>query len=221
MNTDELVARVKEVVKDESFDDAEILSRLNDALLTVAFEFCLPELEATDDLTFTVGGDTFASLPDDYHHDLWHIEPQTWRGRVAVMTSLHSLKRLYVDSEAGQICHAAVGGKTLHVRPMPTEESTVTISYYRMPEALVVSAPSATPAVVANSPEGIPSHLHQLLADKVASDIFDIIEDGVDGNKTNTNRYEQRYAQGLLALAQYARRSPRLMPYVKRHPRWF
>ena len=221
MNTDELVARVKEVVKDESFDDAEILSRLNDALLTVDFEFCLPELEATDDLTFTVGGDTFAPLPDDYHHDLWHIEPQTWSGRVAVMTSLHSLKRLYLDSETGQICHAAVDGKTIHVRPMPTEECTVTISYYRIPEALVVSAPSATPAVVANSPEGIPSHLHQLLADKVASDIFDIIEDGVDGNKTNTNRYEQRYAQGLLALAQYARRSPRLMPYVKRHPRWF
>ena len=89
-----------------------------------------------------------------------------------------------------------------------------------MPEALVVSDQYATPAVVANSPEGIPSHLHQLLADKVASDIFDIIEDGVDGNKTNTNRCEQRYAQGLLALAKYARRSPRLMPYIKRHPRW-
>jgi hypothetical protein len=92
-----------------------------------------------------------------------------------------------------------------------------------VPETLVLADSEAVPAVVANSPEGIPAHLHSaLLVNYVASRLFDIIEDGVDGNKTNTRRYEEKYLnEGLRQLERYAKRAPRLTPHIKRHARFF
>ena len=209
MNTPDLIARVQQAVKDDSFTEAEILSRLNDALQAVAFEFCLPELEADDEIAFTAGGDSFAPLPDDYHHDLWHIDPLTFTDRILVMGSLKSLQRIYAgNAQGGTIYHAAVDGLTLHVRPLQTQDQTVKVYYYRKPDGLTNEDTSI--------PEGIPAHLHTILSDKVASELFDIIEDGVDGNKANTNRYEQRYMAGLMSLQQYAKRAPRLTPYIRR-----
>ena len=223
MNTSELVTFVQRAVKDGSFSESEILALLNEALLTVAFEFCLPELEATEEISF-VGGDDFADLPDDYHHDLWHIEPVTKTERINIHTSLHSLQRIYKDTDTGGfIKDAAVDGLTLHVRPILTEDQDVRVHYYRVPETLVLDDPAATPAVVANSPEGIPAHLHNaLLVNYVAAKLFDIIEDGIDGGKANTRRYEEKYmTEGLRQLERYAKRAPRLTPYIKRHPRFF
>lgn len=215
MNTQELIARVAEAVKDGSFTDAEILTRLNDWYAQVCHDFCFPELEATTTVSFAAGGDTFAALPADYHHDLWHIDPVTTTTRISVMTSLQSLQRLYgPDESGGPIMHAAVDGSTLHVRPAPTTAQDVTIYYYSIPDALTDESTS--------SPVGIPSHLHaKVLTSRVVADLFDIIEDGVDGSKANTARWEGLTAQAISELEQYARRAPRLRPFVKRHPRYF
>ena len=69
MNSIELIATVKAKVKDESFSDAEILALLNEALLKTAHDLCLPGLQKNDTLTFAVGDDLFAALPDDYDHE--------------------------------------------------------------------------------------------------------------------------------------------------------
>ena len=223
MNTYELVTNVQRAVKDGSFSEQEIVDLLNEALLAVAFEFCLPELESVDELSF-LSGDDLANLPDDYHHDLWHIEPLTKPCKVNVHTSLHSLQRIYKDTDTGStIQDAAVDGLILHVRPILTEDQDVRIHYYRIPETLILGDMTETPATQPNSPEGIPAHLHgPLLVNYAAAKLFDIIEDGIDGGKNNTRRYEEKYmTEGLRQLERYAKRAPRLMPHVKRHPRYF
>lgn len=223
MNTTELITNVQRAVKDGSFSESEILALLNEALLAVAFEFCLPELEATEELSF-LDGDDLSDLPDDYHHDLWHIEPLDKTEKVNIHTSLHSLQRIYKDTDTGStIQDAAVDGLTLHVRPILSEARDVRVHYYRVPETLVLADPDASPSVAANSPEGIPAHLHNaLLVNYVAAKLFDIIEDGIDGGKNNTRRYEEKYmTEGLRQLERYAKRAPRLTPYIKRHPRYF
>jgi len=223
MTTYELVTLVQRAVKDGSFSEQEILDLLNEALLAVSFEFCLPELEATEELSFSEGDDSVA-LPDDYHHDLWHIEPLTRPGRINIHTSLHSLQRIYRDTDTGNgIKDAAVDGLTLHVRPIVGETQDVRVHYYRTPEELHLGDMTATPATQPNSPEGIPAHLHSaLLVNYAAARLFDIIEDGIDGGKNNTRRYEEKYMnEGLRQLERYAKRAPRLTPYIKRHPRFF
>ena len=223
MTSTELVTFVQRAVKDDSFTESEILALLNEGLQAIAFEFCLPELEATKEISFVEGDDSVA-LPDDYHHDLWHIEPLDKTRRINIHTSLHSLQRIYQDTDTGSIIRdAAVDGLTLHVRPILDEAQDVRVHYYRVPETLVLADADATPPVVANSPEGIPVHLHSaILVNYVASRLFDIIEDGVDGNKTNTKRYEEKYLnEGLRQLERYAKRAPRLTPYIKRHARFF
>lgn len=215
MNTVDLITLVQKAVKDDSFEAAEILALLNEGLQSVAFEFCLPELEATESIEFVAGGEMFADLPDNYHHDLWHIEPAARKSRVNIHTSLHSLQRLYTDTDKGAEIHdAAVDGIVLHVRPALTQTQSVVVHYYRKPETLVADE---------DVPEGIPPHLHAaLLVNYATWRIFDIIEDGVDGNKTNTMRYEGKYmTEGLRLLERYAKRAPRFTPYIKRHPRWF
>lgn len=215
MNTPDLIARVAQAVKDSSFTDAEVLSRLNDWYKQVCHVFCLADLEASDTISFTAGGDTFAPLPDNYHHDLWHIDPVTKTEPIKVMTSLHSLQRMYGPDEAGgSIYHAAVDGSVLHVRPAPTQDQDVTVFYYAIPDALEDDADSV--------PVGIPDHLHEkVLTSRVITDLFDIIEDGVDGNKTNTQRWEAKSVAALLELERYAKRAPRLRPFIQRHPRFF
>jgi hypothetical protein len=222
MTTYELVTLVQRAVKDGSFSEQEIVDLLNEALMAVSFEFCLPELEATEEISFAVGDDSVA-LPDDYHHDLWHIEPLTRPGRINIHTSLRSLQRIYRDTDTGNgIKDAAVDGLTLHVRPVVGETQDVRVHYYRTPEALHMGDMTATPATQPNSPEGIPAHLHSaLLVNYAAARLFDIIEDGIDGGKNNTRRYEEKYmGEGLRQLERYAKRAPRLTPYIKRHPRF-
>ena len=223
MTTTELISLVRSAVKDGSFSDSEILALLNEGLMAVAFEFCLPELEATEEISFAEG-DGSVSLPDDYHHDLWHIEPITKTSRVNIHTSLHSLQRIYQDTDTGSVIKdAAVDGLVLHIRPILNEAQGVRVHYYRTPEPLTLGDQAAVPPVPANSPEGIPAHLHSsILVNYAAIRLYDIIEDGVDGNKTNTRRFEEKLAtEGLRNLERYAKRAPRLVPYIKRHARYF
>ena len=224
MNTTELVTRVKEVVKDGSFSDAEILGHLNRCLQDVAYENCLPGLDETDELSLEAGDDSVA-LPDDFSHDLWHVEPLDKTQAVNIHASLKSLQRLYGDNDTGStITDAAQDGVSLHVRPTLTEAQDIRVHYYRAPEALVLADSTATPAIVANSPEGIPAHLHDaLFVSYAAWQIFSIIEDGVDGAKVNTNHWQSQYFGALKRLQELpaVKNAPRFRPYIKRHPRYF
>lgn len=221
MNSVELISMVKAKVKDDSFSDAEILVLLNEALLKAAHDLCLPGLQKSDDITFTVGGDLFASLPDDYDHDLWHATniDEPWQD-VTVRTSLHSLQRLYPREDVtGYIRDVAADGGMLHVRPAPHKEQSVRIWYYRRPELLLVPETGTAP-----EPEGVPPHLHgPVLAYYAISKLYDEIEDGVDGNKANTNNWEMKWQRALLELSttKGVKRAARSTPVVKRHARYF
>lgn len=222
MNSVELISMVKAKVKDESFSDAEILVLLNEALLKAAHDLCLPGLQKSDDITFTVGGDLFASLPDDYDHDLWHATNATepWQD-IKVYTSLHSLQRIHPREDiTGYIRDVAADGNVLHVRPAPQIEQTVTFWYYRLPTLLVVPGEGDDPSI----PEAIPAHLHgPVLAYYAISKLYDEIEDGVDGNKANTNNWETKWQRALLDLSttKGVKRAARSTPVVKRHARYF
>lgn len=221
MNSTELITFVKAKVKDESFSDSEVLALLNEALLKTAHDLCLPGLQASDDLTFAVGDDLFAALPDDYDHDLWHATNTTepWQD-IKVSTSLHSLQRLYPREDVtGYIRDVAADGSVLHVRPAPQQEQTIRVWYYRLPELLVVPLTGTAP-----EPEAIPPHLHgPVLAYYAIAKLYDEIEDGVDGNKANTNNWEMKWQRALLDLSttKGVKRAARSTPVVKRHARFF
>ena len=223
MNSTELIALVKAKVKDASFTDAEILVLLNEALLKAAHELCLPGLQASDDLTFTVGGDLFASLPDDYDHDLWYAVNSTEpRQDVTIYTALHSLQRIHPREDVtGIIRDVAEDGGVLHVRPAPDRGQTIKFWYYRLPALLVIPDEGDDPSV----PEAIPAHLHgPVLAYYAAAKLYDEVEDGVDGNKSNTNNWEMKWKRdGFDALANTkgVKRASRSTPVVKRHARFF
>ena len=221
MNSTELIAFVKAKVKDDSFADANILQLLNEALLRTAHDLCLPGLQASDDLTFTVGGDLFASLPDDYDHDLWHATnvDDPWQD-IEVYTSLHSLQRIHPrEGVTGYIRDVAADGSVLHVRPAPNQEHTIRVWYYRRPDLLVIPETGLAP-----EPEGIPHHLHgPVLAYYAIAKIYDEIEDGVDGNKSNTNNWESKWKRDgfdALASTKGVRRASRSTPVVKRYARF-
>ena len=221
MNSIELIATVKAKVKDESFSDAEILALLNEALLKTAHDLCLPGLQKNDTLTFAVGDDLFAALPDDYDHDLWHAVNTTepWQD-IKVYTSLHSLQRLYPREDVtGYISDVAADGNVLHVRPAPQVEQTISFWYYRRPELLVIPSVGTAP-----EPEAIPAHLHgPVLAYYAIAKIYDEIEDGVDGGKANTNNWEAKWRrEGFDALlaTKGVKRAARSTPVVKRHARF-
>ena len=212
MTTPELIQRVIAVVNGKEFDeDSEILPLLNEGLFFVARNFNLPSLISNTAVLFT-GGSGTASLPTDFHHSPYHAENTTYTRRLNVHTSSHSLYRLFNNYDTqGAITDVAVDGVTLVARPVPSDNQTVFVAYYKQPTPLTNDDTS--------SPDCLPIHLHDsLLVNYAAKELYKRIEDGVDGAMVNTNKYTQLFTtEGLSFLREYTRLSPIFTPYIKRH----
>jgi hypothetical protein len=83
-------------------------------------------------------------------------------------------------------------GKRLIYRDVPAVAATLTVHYYEAPDDLDDDT---------DEPTWVPEHLHRkLYVAYVCKEIFNKIEDGVEGRKINTEYYMSEFASGLLAL---------------------
>jgi len=200
MTFEELVNEVMDVVQDTTWDAANIQNRLNRALQVVAKGVLLPgkhqlspplpELYTYDDID-TVAGVAMCNLPTDYQRDVVQVLNAV-NDNIPLEKSFTKFLGDNPDQVSGAVNRAAVYGSRLLYRDIPATAETLTVHYYKNPTTMVNSS---------DEPTCLPEALHRsILVGYVCMQIFDLIEDGIEGRKINTEYWTRQFHEGLMDL---------------------
>ena len=203
MNLESLVAAIEDIIQDTEYTEDMIVTMINEAVLKVAtgdilpgkYQISppLPDLYSTGDV-LTVLGTGYLSLPADFNRDLFMVVDSNG-DPVKIEESFKKFLVMYADQAAGSVFRCSVNGGRLHYRDIPAAATTLTVHYYTNPDTLVNDA---------DVPSSIPAILHRkLIVGYVCREIFNRIEDGIEGQKINTNYYATEYGTGLLDLEKF------------------
>ena len=203
MNLESLVAAIEDIIQDTEYTEDMIVTMINEAVLKVAtgdilpgkYQISppLPDLYSTGDV-LTVLGTGYLSLPADFNRDLFMVVDSNG-DPVKIEESFKKFLVMYADQAAGSVFRCSVNGGRFHYRDIPAAATTLTVHYYTNPDTLVNDA---------DVPSSIPAILHRkLIVGYVCREIFNRIEDGIEGQKINTNYYATEYGTGLLDLEKF------------------
>ncbi len=199
-----LIARVLSTIDDDSYEDEDILLIINRGITEIAgganrqhgneLLAPLPDLFDIDTVTL-VGDATSVILPATFQ-----------RGLIKVIDSKGSTLRKYKSfakfsnrypllDQAGPPESYAQKGRTIYVQPSPGDDEVLTLHFHRMPVAMDDAD---------DEPDGIPEYLAERLCFHYAcKEIFEDIEQGFEGKKTNALRHEDLYQQALTDLSRH------------------
>ena len=200
MQLSELVTAITDVVQDSDYTDAIIEDLINEAVLAVATGVMipgkyqlsppLPDLYTAEDV-LTVLGTGYLSLPADYNRDVIMLVDSNG-DTIRKKDSWRKFMMEHSAQAAGSVFGYSVNGNNLHYRDIPAAATTLTAHYYTNPETLSEDI---------DIPSCVPSVLHRkLIVGYVCREIFNQIEDGIEGKKINTAYYANEYTKGLVDL---------------------
>jgi hypothetical protein len=191
MNIKALLERTSLVIQDGSFTHAIVLPFINEGLRVVAGEVPLQALEKEDIIT-TVADEGETSLPSDYQNHLRYAYSNTGRRRLRIYSNLVRLREMTPTNTGGFIARCAVSGtRTLHYTPVPSTEEELSIIYHSMPEPYE--------SLTSEDEEDIiPAHIGpRILLAYACKEIWNLIEDGTEGQQVNTAKWENKYEMAL------------------------
>jgi hypothetical protein len=183
MTLGEITELVLDVVQDDSFEDS-IPSYANGCLDFITQRYELDSLNSSDILTLS-SLDNKVALPSNYMKGLYWAESD--KNLVGTPNYYHDFKRFLRRNpgrqELGSLCDVCVVGKDLHYAKRC--DTDVEIHFFEKPTYL-----SGT----MDEPVCIPTHLHQpLFVNYIAWKLYDLIEDGIEDQKTNTQHYQKLF----------------------------
>lgn len=185
---------IREDLLDESFSDDRLNSLIDEAIYEIAGRVLLPMCETSASIT-TVQFEHELSLPSDFHRELYGCS-FPGEDTPTVLTTVAHLRERYpnfeVDSEFGSPEFVTTRAGNLVYFPIPYEATVGQINYYRTPILLTTER---------SAPSDIPERFQRkLITSYVLMECFDIIEDGIDGQKANTQRYASKFEMALIDL---------------------
>lgn len=199
MKLSELVTQIQDAVKDSAYTSAIITALINEASQAVALGVLIPgRYERTPPLPalYTTGvvataATGISTLPVAFQRDVVMVV-DTSSEEIAIYASARKFIKDHPEVTAGSVYACAVMGNRLIYRDVPATSVNLTAHFYTAPTTLTADA---------DEPTWIPLHLHRkLLVGYACKEIFNKIEDGVEGRKINTEYYTGEFASGLVAL---------------------
>lgn len=199
----ELIEEIRDIIQDPSYTALQIGRYLNRALREIAgiIPVPLPALEAQGTVSTSTSASMVAlpvsattpSVVYGYNRDLYFCYSAAQNDEVRVYPSLE-----YLAAEdpsmalAGIVTAVSVAGANLWYVRRPGVADTLTLRYFTDPAAL--SADSDIPSC-------LPAHLHEkLLINCVCGYYYSKTEDGIEGQKTNTNHHKAELSEALSQL---------------------
>lgn len=150
----------------------------------------LPDLY-TSDVVPTSTENPHAPLPDAFGRELFFA---TAGGiAVKVFDTFSEFLRYYPTlSLTSTVVAVSHKGKKLYYQGKPPSNVDITIHFYRRPVDMEDDS---------DEPDGIPEHLQEsLIVGWAAKEIFNLVEDGIGDQKTNTVVYTDIFSKGMLDL---------------------
>jgi hypothetical protein len=170
-------------IKDASLQ-SKIPGILNDAYKAAVNDVHVPDLKSFTTVNSVVGK-SYTSLPDGVIGRVLYIGNSNGRFTLARRGLVELIEDDPGLTSLGSVWKIAQEGKVLWYISQPETVETFYVLLYKEPAELV--ADNSVPSV-------LPSLLHrQLLVYKATSILYNIIEEGVEGEKVNTISYENLY----------------------------
>ena len=194
-DTEDLAQTVLRKVQDASYDYSDVLALFNRCLLELSGRFLLPDLEVILDLE-TAPNRSSVPLPADYQKNLRYAHSITHNRKIKVFGSVILMNRwLSVLDQTGCVQCVAVKGRDLYYQRTPSSAETISINYWAYPERMETRYAK---------PTCLPVHLVEpLLYNFACKQLYSEIEDGIDGQKVNTNYYDGEYLKAVADLAAF------------------
>jgi len=160
----------------------------------------LPEL-------FTIGtvdtdiATAFVNMPDNFHRTLQFAVKANGSEVDIANSFIEFTETSPALDKAGAISEVIEHGKKFYYLNIPSVSEEVIVHYYRVPVDMVEDA---------DVPDGIPLHLHMsLLVNFACWKAYEFIEDGIEGETPNTDKYREFFFTALktleLSLPDYVR----------------
>lgn len=196
----ELKAFVQRILQDSSFDD-DIVDYLNQAQMEIAGGMQsalgnwitppLPELLTIDTITTDTTA-AYVSMPDNFQRELQFVASSDG-AEIDIEENFIVFSETYpLLDQSGSVTSVIEKGNSLYYQGIPTSETDLTIHYYRYPVDMALDS---------DEPDGIPKHLQKnLLVNHACWKIYELIEDGIEGPGSNTERYMNLFYQALKVL---------------------
>ena len=195
----EIISVVQDNVKDSDVATASaIITLTNRCIAEIASRYTLPSLAASASVTST---ETYkVALPANFGKRLYHCFNTTQSSECAIYDSYYDfvVKHPVPTSTAAQPVTVVVPySGYLYYQGIPTDAETLTLYYYRVPTATGTTTGTYETVV----PDGIPGAINDMvLTNYVSWKLFSKIEQGLEGNKSDTMYYRQLYNEGLTYL---------------------
>ncbi len=218
MILEKMVEEIERGVQDDSFTlDENILPLINEALGEAAFWFCHEELNQRAEITALA--DPSVSMPADFHHNLYRVVNLSFNRPVSIRTNIDVLEDLYEGiTTRGVIEDVAVVGTELFFKPgliSATTPQDLKLFYYKKPDELIEGD-------MALAPGWLPEQFHRgMVVNYVLKELFALIEDGIEGQKVNTEYYQGEYAKAFTKLRYHTRHNSKERPKIRRTARFF
>ena len=184
-----LIGRVQDLIKDGSFGPSFIIEKLNDGLAEVVQMTTPPDLVALDVELDLAPGDKTIAVPDDFYGPrILKLYNRTDDQPCAIVYRFVDFAHISRRFSGMGVRAACLKGKTLHVSGVPAVATTLEMSYLREPTIFVDQNDKGTEITY------LPFRLgEQAIVTYAAWQIFDIIEDGIDGRKVNTEKAHAKF----------------------------
>jgi hypothetical protein len=191
--THSLADTVLEKVQDGSYDWPFVVGLFDDCLLELAGDFLFPDLEETADVP-TDPGVGYIRMPANFHRELRYCHSISHNRKIAIKGSVIQLYRDYSKlDQSGVVRGVALKGRNLYYQRIPASAETLRLNFYRYPDRLLSRY---------DKPTIMPYNLaRKLLVHYACREIYDEIEDGIEGvQKINTKYHDSRYQRAKAQL---------------------
>jgi len=195
MRLDVLVADVDNTIFDGSVSEDDIIEKINEGLRVTAELVLLPKLE-TSGTVVTTPGANLVNPPSTFSRNLFRARDSDGN-KITVYSSTDLLEEdiTVVDSDgvvAADVEGICLQGTQFYYAPSPEAAETLTLGFYTEPDEL--SDDDDEPSCI---PE---AHQKRILSNYAKWQLFEDIEDGIDGAKVNSRKYETKFYTAVAAL---------------------
>jgi len=208
MTADDIIARVVSKIQDSAFTEAAILDLINDGRFHIATIIDLPSLRTSDTLVAT-STENSVELPDDYHKGIFWVWSTTQNRRIGKRLGDYYNILTFLETypgQTGRIDAVCVDGPDLLYQG--AADDGLIIRYYKKPAVI---------SDTDDSPEELPYQFQQrALEAYCCKEIFADIEDGMEGQKVNTDFWAKKFDRIMAELTAFVElNKPREAKYVR------
>lgn len=211
----EISDRIISILQDKSYAP-QLTAYINEGIQRCASLVLLPALESVGTVD-TVLGSTETDIPDTWNYDrnLYIADSALTEKGVKIFSSVALFSREYpqfrIEKTAGDVEALTTYGNKIVYYYIPSTVDTLTCAFYTKPTLLSVGT---------DVPMCLPDFLQmKLLTAYTCSEIYDLIEDGVDGIKINTQKHLAAFNKAIEELSNYYT-SGQSRPEPNREKQW-